>query len=183
MVTLKWVEAQIEETLRGANSAKNIYDLGMLFIVRDHLRAADDEPVRVEYAQASGPVDEPQPAEPMLLHADPYYGQAQYHGIGGISKEDAQLWVDNMLGADGTRGPRWSMEDVRSLAEKRGYTTEDELVTFWTIMNMLRADYCEVAKYYGVSSPEFFADMARAWINDPDAVRDKAGRYMEYIAQ
>lgn len=184
MITLKWVEAQIEETLAGANTAKNIYDLGMLCIVRDALTRRAAEPVQEAgtYAQASGPEEQSGDGPVVLRKADPYYGQAPYtHGVGTISEEDARMWVDSLIGADGTRGGRWSMEDVRSLAEKRGYTTEAEMVEFWVVINMLRADYGEVMKHYGVSSPDLYADMARAWINDPDAVEDKAGKYMEHV--
>ena len=188
MVTLKWVEAQIEETLAGANTAKNVYDLGMLFIVRKELakrEAAEAAEQSEEYSHASGPVGESS-TEPdaMLASADPYYGQAPFtHGVGTISKDDAEMWVDSLLGADGTRGGRWSMQDVRSLAEKRGYTTEAEMIEFWAVMNMLRADYGEVMKHYGVNSPELFADMAKAWINDPDAVDDKASKYLDWIVR
>lgn len=175
------MEAQIEETLRGANTAKNIYDLAVLCIVRDHLAA--DTPQPVTYAQDAGPVEEKEQPEPMIRAADPYGGQAPYHGTGTLTKQDAQIWVGSLLGADGTRGARWSMADVRSLAEQRGYTTEAELVTFWAVMNLLRADFAEVAKHWGVNNAEFYADMARAWINDPDAVEDKAGAYLEYIVR
>ena len=52
-MTLPWVEAQIEETLRSENSAKNVYDLAMLCIARDELvrRAAP------EYSQNAEPSD------------------------------------------------------------------------------------------------------------------------------
>lgn len=187
MITLAWVEAQIEETLAGAKTAKNVYDLAALYTVRNELiKHAAEEPrqaIEQAYAQDAGPADQaPQPHD--LRTADLYYGQAVYtHGVGTISKEDAQLWVDSLRGADGTRGGRWSMEEIRSLAQKRGYTTELEMVEFWAVINMLHADFCEVAKHYNVSSAEFFADLAKAWINDPDAVDNKAEKYLEWIVQ
>lgn len=187
MITLAWVNAQIEETLAGAKTAKNVYDLAMLYIVRNELSkcAAEDPPQAIEQAYASdaGPAD-PMPQPHDLRAADPYYGQAVYtHGVGTISMEDAQVWVDSLRGADGTRGGRWSLDETRSLAQKRGYTTEMEQVEFWAVINMLHADFCEVAKHYNVSSAEFFADLAKAWINDPDAVDDKAEKYLEWIVQ
>lgn len=185
MISLKWIDAQIEDTQRGANTAKNIYDLAALYTVRDHLAASDPE-TRTTYANDAGPVEDQQPPaqEPMLRAADPYGGQAPYtHGVGTISRQDAQIWADSLIGADGTRGPRWTMADVRSLAEKRGYTTEAELIEFYAVINMLRADYAEVAKHWGVNNAEFFADMARAWINDPDAVEDKAAAYLDNVVR
>ena len=39
-MTLAWVEAEIEKAEQGGNTARNVYDLAALLIVRDHLRAA-----------------------------------------------------------------------------------------------------------------------------------------------
>lgn len=35
-------------------------------------------------------------------------------------------------------------------------------------MNMVYSDYCKVAKKYGVDTPEFYADMAKAFLRDKD---------------
>ena len=39
-MTLAWVEAEIEKAEQGGNTARNVYDLAALLIVRDHLRTA-----------------------------------------------------------------------------------------------------------------------------------------------
>lgn len=39
MVTLAWIESEIEKSLQGGNSAQNIYDLSALITVRGYLRA------------------------------------------------------------------------------------------------------------------------------------------------
>lgn len=57
---------------------------------------------------------------------------------------------------------------------------------FWAlyaVMNAMYSDYYEVAKKYNVATPEFFADMARAFIDDKDAAPGKAERYYEYIVK
>ena len=39
MITLNWVESEIEKSLRGEASAKNVYDLAALLTVRAYLAA------------------------------------------------------------------------------------------------------------------------------------------------
>lgn len=88
-----------------------------------------------------------------------------------------------MVNADGTRGGRWTIDDVCSLAQKRGFSTQMEQVEFWAVMCMMAADYGEVMKHYGMNSPELYADLARAWMNDPDAVEDKTREYLLHVVQ
>lgn len=38
---------------------------------------------------------------------------------------------------------------------------------------MLYSDYNNVFNKYGVDSPEFYAELAKAWIDDPDAKKNK----------
>lgn len=38
-----------------------------------------------------------------------------------------------------------------------------------TAMNMMYSDYCTVATKYGIGSPEFYGDMAKAFLFDKDA--------------
>ena len=35
-------------------------------------------------------------------------------------------------------------------------------------MNMMYSDYCKVAKKYGVDRPEYYADLAKAFLRDKD---------------
>ncbi len=50
MITLSWVESEIEKSLRGEASAKNVYDLAALLTVRAYL-AATSESVQAEPAK------------------------------------------------------------------------------------------------------------------------------------
>lgn len=51
-------------------------------------------------------------------------------------------------------------------------------------MNMMYSDYCSVAAKYGVNKPEFFADMAKAFLFDKDAKgpKEKLSAYYHGIA-
>ena len=41
-------------------------------------------------------------------------------------------------------------------------------------MNMMYSDYCQVAKRQSVDTPGFYADMAKAFLEDADAADGKA---------
>ena len=45
MITLSWVESEIEKSLRGEASAKNVYDLAALVTVRAYLAAPSESPL------------------------------------------------------------------------------------------------------------------------------------------
>lgn len=55
--------------------------------------------------------------------------------------------------------------------------------TFWCVMCMMYSDYYKVARAHGVDTPEFYADMAAAFLNDEDAAPNKAGRYYHCVAE
>ena len=50
-------------------------------------------------------------------------------------------------------------------------------------MNALYSDYYGVAKKHNALTPDFFADMAMAFISDKDAVKNKSALYYECIAK
>jgi hypothetical protein len=98
-----------------------------------------------------------------------------------LDEETARDWVENMHNADPEHptGAKWPMESVKPFAVKKGYTTPEEQLEFWAVMNMMHSDYCEVAKKHGVSNADFYADMAKAWMDDKDAVEGKTAAYIE----
>lgn len=55
--------------------------------------------------------------------------------------------------------------------------------TFWCVMCMMYSDYYKVARAHGVDTPEFYADMAAAFLDDEDAAPNKAGRYYHCVAE
>ena len=56
-------------------------------------------------------------------------------------------------------------------------------IEFYAVLNAMYSDYSMVLKKYGMSSPEFYADMAKAWLCDKDAKAGKAKLYFEYIVK
>ena len=98
-----------------------------------------------------------------------------------FTPETAKEWTKSMHNEDGTKGPHWTMEQVKQVMSQRGI--KHDPAVFWAILNSLYSDYCAVFKKHGVNNMDFYVDMTSAWINDKDAVKDKAGAYYEYVVK
>ena len=98
-----------------------------------------------------------------------------------FNHETAKEWTKSMHNEDGTKGPHWTMEQVKQVMAQRGIKHDPAL--FWAILNSMYSDYCAVFKKHGVNNMDFYVDMTSAWINDKDAVKDKAGAYFEYVVK
>ena len=99
---------------------------------------------------------------------------------GELTKEDAMSWMYNMKNEDGSYGAHWEIEQTRPFMAPRGITCD---AWEWAaVMNMMYSDYCKVARKNSVDRPEFYADLAAAFLDDKDAPEDKAGRYYHNIA-
>lgn len=103
-----------------------------------------------------------------------------------LSREKAEAWVQSMRGNDPAvpHGGKWTMEQLKPVAQKYGVPTEGErFFEFYAVMNALYSDYYSVAKKYNQLTPDFFADMSMAFVNDKDAAPGKVARYYKYIAE
>lgn len=102
-----------------------------------------------------------------------------------MTREMAMEWVDGMENADPSKphGGKWTPEQVKAHAAKMGFPTEGaEFWEFFAVMNAMYSDYFEAAKRFNLQgNPEFFAELAKAWLNDKDAVENKAAMYYECI--
>lgn len=129
---------------------------------------------------------EPEEAEEYPRHKqgrrmDAYSAQAE---VEPLTMEQATAWVENMEGSDPAkpRGGKWSPDEVKAYAKKVGILPSGtQFAEFYAAMNAMYSDYAEVAKKYGVSSPDFYADLAKAFVCDKDAKPDKAARYYKFI--
>lgn len=111
-------------------------------------------------------------------------GHAGYDGNDEhLSREEAEEWVAGMKSEDGKPGPRWPFSEIKQYAANFGVQGEDKVVELFAVMNALYADYCKVAKKHGVDKVDFWADLAKAFIRDQDAVPGKVKMYYECIAK
>lgn len=102
-------------------------------------------------------------------------------GMRPFDHEMAKEWTGMMKNADGTMGAHWTKEQTKPYMSQIGYKGDE--AEFWAIMNAMYSDYCAVLKKFGVDRPEVYAALAKAWIEDKDAVKDKAAIYYECIVE
>lgn len=91
-----------------------------------------------------------------------------------FGEEEAREWVGKMSPA-----AKWTMEQTTALMRQRGY--DHDPCEFWIAMNLQYSDYGKVLAKYSADKPDVWADMADAWLNDPDARPGKPARYYRDI--
>lgn len=105
------------------------------------------------------------------------HGHEMAHSKHELSLDDAKSWVAGMSNEDGSYGARWTMEQTK----QKGIDCDP--AHFWVAMNMMYFDYCAVAKKLGVDNPDFYAEMAKAFLHDKDAAPGKLANYYHAIVQ
>lgn len=91
-----------------------------------------------------------------------------------FDEETAREWVSKMNPA-----AKWDLAQTTAVMQARGYSHRP--CEFWAVMNMLYSDYGKMLAKYNADKPEVYADMADAWLTDPDARPHKVGRYYRDI--
>lgn len=119
-----------------------------------------------------------------MLYADDQGDRAE--AAEPFDRRTAEEWVHSMRNSDPAHptGGRWTMDELKPLAQKYGIPTDGEAYyEFYAMTNAMYSDYAEVAKKFGISSPEFYACMAKAWLKDKDAMDGKTALYYRYIVK
>lgn len=98
-----------------------------------------------------------------------------------MTHEMAEEWTSGMKNEDGTRGPHWKMDQVKQLMKQKGIDCDP--LEMYAVINALYSDYCAVLKKHGVNNMDVYIDLACAWLNDRDAVPNKASAYYEHIVK
>ena len=108
-------------------------------------------------------------------------GGAEGKSDGKMDEETAEEWTAQMKNVDGTKGAHWKMEQVKQVQQVR--KIECDPVEFFVAMNMMYSDYNKVARAHGVNNVDFYADMAKAFLDDEDAVDNKLMAYYERVVK
>ena len=108
------------------------------------------------------------------------HGGAYAEG-GEFTEQTAREWTSRMQNGDGTTGPHWPMEQTKQLMQQRGINAEP--AEFFAILNSVYSDYYKVAKKHNVHNLDFYIDMAKAWLEDKDAVPGKVAAYYECVVK
>lgn len=98
-----------------------------------------------------------------------------------MTKEMAEEWTRSMRNEDGTKGPHWTMDQVKQVMAQKGI--KYDLAEFYAIMNAMYSDYCAVFKKHGCNNIDLYIDLTAAWLNDQDSVRNKATMYYECVVK
>lgn len=98
-----------------------------------------------------------------------------------FSQKTAEEWTEKMKNADGSTGAHWTMEQVKQVMQQ--HNMDFDPAEFYAVVNSIYSDYCTVAKKHNVNTIDFYADMAKAWLDDRDAVENKTAAYYECIVQ
>ena len=98
-----------------------------------------------------------------------------------LTPELAKEWTSHMKNGDGTTGAHWPMEQTKQLMQQRNISADP--VEFFAVLNMVYSDYCNVAKKHNVHNIDYYIDVAKAWLDDKDAVPDKAAAYYECVVK
>lgn len=94
------------------------------------------------------------------------YAKSEY---GKLSHDDIEKWKRNLKNQDGTMGEHFKKEQVSQIARQINVNFDhfSEHI-FGIVMNMMYADYCSVAKKFGVDRTDFYGELAKAFLNDKD---------------
>lgn len=100
-----------------------------------------------------------------------------------LTRDEAEEWVRGMEAEDGRKGGRWMLQEIQQYAGNYGIHGEQQVIEFFAVLNALASDYGKVAQKFGVDKMDFWAEMAKAFIHDKDAVPGKVKTYFECIAK
>lgn len=97
-----------------------------------------------------------------------------------LDRRKAERIVRKFENTDGSHGAHWSYDMVKQLYEQHQFDmfSPEE---FYVAVNMMYADYCDVAKMMGINTVDFYVEMAKAFLCDPDAKENKLMNYIQNV--
>lgn len=102
-----------------------------------------------------------------------------------FNEECAMKAVKKMENEDGSKGPRWSVEEAERLAQQYGVNTKGEKFNkydWFVALNMIRSDfYRAVVNMTGSDNSKHFVELTKAWLNDKDIEEGKMWFYFKYV--
>lgn len=84
----------------------------------------------------------------------------------GFTEADAKRWTEHMENDDGSKGPHWTLEQATAVANSIGVHVDPWI--WFAALNMKYSDGFDVAQKYGLDRPEYYADLAKAFLFDKD---------------
>ena len=88
-----------------------------------------------------------------------------YDGANKLSRREIKKWEKGLESSDGTKGPKWQLEQVKQIAQQQGIKFDEyRPETFAVLMNALYADFSELFGH----DPVTYAKFAKKWLEDYD---------------
>ena len=91
-----------------------------------------------------------------------------------LGEDVAKCWVENMQNKDGSKGEHWTGDQIAQVHKEKKMNCD--VGTLYAVMNMMWSDY-----YNPKFDNTIYMDMAKDWINDPDADECKTLKYYYFI--
>ena len=102
-----------------------------------------------------------------------------------FTEECALKAVKHMENEDGTKGPRWSIEEAEKIAAQFGINLKGEAFNkydWFVALNMVRSDfYRAVMNMTGTDNVKYFVELTKAWLHDKDIEHGKMWYYFKYV--
>ena len=102
-----------------------------------------------------------------------------------FNEECAHKAVKHMENEDGTKGPRWTVEEAEKIAQQYGvniHTEKFNKYDWFVALNMIRSDfYRAVVNMTGSDNVKHFVELTKAWLNDKDIEEGKMWFYFKYV--
>lgn len=83
-----------------------------------------------------------------------------------FTEDDARRWTEHMENDDGSMGAHWTLEQATAVANSIGVHVDPWV--WFAALNMEYSDNFDVAQKYGLDRPEYYADLAKAFLFDED---------------
>lgn len=109
----------------------------------------------------------------------PYRGMDNAEMERPVDEMTAMKWVKDMQPEDGSEGMKYKPEQAEQI--RKQLCPDCDKWEFFVALNMMHADYVQVAKKLGVDNTDFYAHMAKAFLCDKDAGKHKLQKYMHSI--
>lgn len=97
-----------------------------------------------------------------------------------LNEMQVKKWLKTMQNKDGTMGAHFGKDSAETI--RGAHCPKCDELEFYAAINMIYSNYCKVAKDMGVDRPEFYAFMAKAFLEDKNAEDDKLLKYMRHVA-
>lgn len=94
------------------------------------------------------------------------------HMAYSITSDEAERIVKRMR----PKGQVWAMDQIKEYVTSKG--VHDKYSDWYLVMNMCYNDYYSTAKMYGLQNEtDFYFNLAKDFIEDPDAAPHKVAKY------